>query len=354
MAGSQTRGRELNFGTRIDYILACSALAGCDGRGAAPPPTAPPATAPIDDAHAAALDLGADADLPPLVIDLGGAGLAAHGVPDNAPDTVGMFLWCDIRPDVMGSDHCPVVADFDPAVLGLALSGAGGVGADGGPVRPPPLSTAHMEEYAGRQTNITTFFGGRVTGPPGGDAKVPATASIQPPVVETSRMTVREEMAGRTTRATKVKSASSSRQRQRGIAHFLTWAATGDSADNPVTIDDDDDDEGGGDEGGGGGGGGIGVATTPADATSTLPAVAADLTKFDLGGATLVLTRGGPGGSGGSAAAKAETEAQAAARAAAVKSQWGSLLDGKPKVPDCRCGIPSHLLRAKQGTRWVI
>ena len=54
------------------------------------------------------------------------------------------FTDCVIRPDVDGSDHCPVTATLDIACVPSS--------------RCPKLCTRHMPEFAGRQQKLLTFF----------------------------------------------------------------------------------------------------------------------------------------------------------------------------------------------------
>ena len=54
------------------------------------------------------------------------------------------FSDCVIRPDIEGSDHCPVVA-----TLKTSFRNAG---------KPPPLCTKYMPEFAGKQQKLNAFF----------------------------------------------------------------------------------------------------------------------------------------------------------------------------------------------------
>ena len=54
------------------------------------------------------------------------------------------FTECEIRPDVDGSDHCPVVATLDVACLASSEC--------------PKLCTKYMPEFAGRQQKLQTYF----------------------------------------------------------------------------------------------------------------------------------------------------------------------------------------------------
>lgn len=51
---------------------------------------------------------------------------------------------CDIQPDILGSDHCPVVADYSLPLL---------------PANKPPLSaTQHFPEFVGNQAKLSRYF----------------------------------------------------------------------------------------------------------------------------------------------------------------------------------------------------
>ena len=64
------------------------------------------------------------------------------------------FTECEIRPDIDGSDHCPVVATLNVACLASSVC--------------PKLCTKYMPEFAGRQQKLLTYFSkdrmGRATG----------------------------------------------------------------------------------------------------------------------------------------------------------------------------------------------
>ncbi|ESO02359.1 hypothetical protein HELRODRAFT_94522 [Helobdella robusta] len=51
---------------------------------------------------------------------------------------------CYIRPDIMGSDHCPVVAHFNCRVIPAE--------------RCPPLCSKYLPQFAGKQTKLSTYF----------------------------------------------------------------------------------------------------------------------------------------------------------------------------------------------------
>jgi len=55
-----------------------------------------------------------------------------------------LVLNCDIQPEVLGSDHCPVLAQFK---LGLIS-----------PAKPPDWCTKFFREFAGKQVKVSDFF----------------------------------------------------------------------------------------------------------------------------------------------------------------------------------------------------
>ena len=54
------------------------------------------------------------------------------------------FEDCEIRPDVDGSDHCPVVATLKTSFQGAS--------------KPPALCTKYMPEFAGKQQKLKDYF----------------------------------------------------------------------------------------------------------------------------------------------------------------------------------------------------
>ena len=62
----------------------------------------------------------------------------------DSPLVTTAFTNCEIRPDVDGSDHCPVVATLDVACLASGVC--------------PKLCTKYMPEFAGRQQKLLTYF----------------------------------------------------------------------------------------------------------------------------------------------------------------------------------------------------
>jgi len=86
--------------------------------------------------------------------------------------THGLLPWikaADIEPSVKGSDHCPIWVDLNEEIeVGggqveklrdvMFCDGAEGAGARAGR-EPPRLAARYWEEYSGRQTLLSTFFG---------------------------------------------------------------------------------------------------------------------------------------------------------------------------------------------------
>jgi AP endonuclease-2 len=56
----------------------------------------------------------------------------------------GAFTGCDIMPDIMGSDHCPVQATLDWEIIPSKKC--------------PPLCTKFMPEFSGKQQKLLSFF----------------------------------------------------------------------------------------------------------------------------------------------------------------------------------------------------
>lgn len=54
------------------------------------------------------------------------------------------FIDCVIRPDIEGSDHCPVIATLKSSFINAG--------------KPPPLCTKYMPEFAGKQQKLKAFF----------------------------------------------------------------------------------------------------------------------------------------------------------------------------------------------------
>ena len=56
------------------------------------------------------------------------------------------LTFCDIQPEIMGSDHCPVKAEFAQELRGLA------------PVKPPQYCTKNFPEFYGNQQKLSEYF----------------------------------------------------------------------------------------------------------------------------------------------------------------------------------------------------
>ena len=54
------------------------------------------------------------------------------------------LLDCDIQPEVLGSDHCPVLATFQLSPQP--------------PDKPPPICTKYFKEFSGKQVKLSNFF----------------------------------------------------------------------------------------------------------------------------------------------------------------------------------------------------
>jgi len=63
---------------------------------------------------------------------------------DSELHQTGLMIHCDIKPDVLGSDHCPVVADFDLQIIPWPMC--------------PSYCTKNFPEFTGRQKKLSDFF----------------------------------------------------------------------------------------------------------------------------------------------------------------------------------------------------
>ncbi|KAH7929050.1 DNase I-like protein [Leucogyrophana mollusca] len=85
--------------------------------------------------------------------------------------TPGMLPWIkngDILPSLKGSDHCPIYIDLHDEITteaGVKLALRDVMPLDDTRKSPPRLAAKHWEEYSGKQTLLSTFFGkgGRAT-----------------------------------------------------------------------------------------------------------------------------------------------------------------------------------------------
>ena len=101
--------------------------------------------------------------------------------------TKGLVPWIkhgDILPSLKGSDHCPIYVDLHDEITstdGTSISLRQAMKLDSEAIRDPPrLASKYWDEYSGKQTMLSTFFGKRTVVSP--DSSVlPATQSAEDP-----------------------------------------------------------------------------------------------------------------------------------------------------------------------------
>ncbi|KAG2136393.1 Endonuclease/exonuclease/phosphatase [Suillus clintonianus] len=105
--------------------------------------------------------------------------------------TSGMLPWIkhgDIQPSLKGSDHCPIYIDLHDEIItdaGERLFLRDILPVDGSRAEPPRLAARRWEEYSGKQTLLSTFFGrGNKLHSPN---NAPFSSLSPTPVTQTSR-----------------------------------------------------------------------------------------------------------------------------------------------------------------------
>jgi AP endonuclease 2 len=97
----------------------------------------------------------------------------------STPDLLPWIKHGDIQPRVKGSDHCPIFIDLhDEIVLpsGSTLTLREAMKMDDAKREPPRLASKYWDEFSGKQTKLSGFFGKRTDVPP-----TPTPVVVSPP-----------------------------------------------------------------------------------------------------------------------------------------------------------------------------
>jgi AP endonuclease-2 len=101
--------------------------------------------------------------------------------------TKGLLPWIkhgDILPSLKGSDHCPIYVDLHDEITsadGASISLRQAMKLDDEAIRDPPrLASKYWDEYSGKQTMLSTFFGKRTVVSPESSV-LPAPQSAEDP-----------------------------------------------------------------------------------------------------------------------------------------------------------------------------